>query len=326
MGSKHVTLGIVILAAIILFLAHRYFRAERRYPFPRTGWAGLAIIVGCEALLALRVQFVTVYFTPLAWTGYLLFVDALTANLQGSSLLQRSPRRFLALAAWSIPLWLIFEAYNLRLRNWTYVGLPSNLLARDIGYAWSFATIWPAIFETAEFVRALGFFRGPAKPRRPVTRRVQWGMAIAGLLCLTVPVALPPKFGSYFFGIVWVGFALLLDPVNYHGKGCSLLRLWEKGSTTLLCSFLFSGLICGFFWEFWNYWAHARWIYIFPILQRWKIFEMPAPGFLGFLPFAVECFVMYEFLRTLGRWLKSARHSDAEQSAAEESRCFAYFV
>jgi hypothetical protein len=24
-----------------------------------------------------------------------------------------------------------------------------------------------------------------------------------------------------------------------------------------------------------------------------KIFEMPAPGYLGFLPFAVECFVMY---------------------------------
>ena len=37
----------------------------------------------------------------------------------------------------------------------------------------------------------------------------------------------------------------------------------------------------------------AKWHYIFPMFQQWKIFEMPAPGYLGFLPFALECFVMY---------------------------------
>jgi hypothetical protein len=29
------------------------------------------------------------------------------------------------------------------------------------------------------------------------------------------------------------------------------------------------------------------------MFQNVKIFEMPAPGYLGFPPFAVECFVMY---------------------------------
>ena len=29
------------------------------------------------------------------------------------------------------------------------------------------------------------------------------------------------------------------------------------------------------------------------MFQDWKIFEMPIPGYLGFLPFALECFVMY---------------------------------
>jgi len=29
------------------------------------------------------------------------------------------------------------------------------------------------------------------------------------------------------------------------------------------------------------------------MFQQYKIFEMPAPGYLGFLPFALECFVMF---------------------------------
>jgi hypothetical protein len=31
----------------------------------------------------------------------------------------------------------------------------------------------------------------------------------------------------------------------------------------------------------------------------WKVFEMPVPGYLGFPPFAVGRFVMYEFVRAL---------------------------
>src|SRR5207245_10377121 len=50
---------------------------------------------------------------------------------------------------------------------------------------------------------------------------------------------------------------------------------------------------CGWFWEFWNYWAAAKWHYIFPMFQSWKIFEMAVPGYLGFLLFALECFVVY---------------------------------
>ena len=62
---------------------------------------------------------------------------------------------------------------------------------------------------------------------------------------------------------------------------------------------LAAGWVCGIFWEFWNFWAEARWIYIFPIFQDWKLFAMPLPGFLGFPPFAVECFVLFAFFAPL---------------------------
>jgi hypothetical protein len=36
-----------------------------------------------------------------------------------------------------------------------------------------------------------------------------------------------------------------------------------------------------------------------PIMENFKIFEMPVPGYFGFPPFAVECFTMYVFARAL---------------------------
>jgi hypothetical protein len=79
----------------------------------------------------------------------------------------------------------------------------------------------------------------------------------------------------------------------------SLLADLEKGNPRTLYSLLISGIICGPLWEFWNYWAGARWHYTVPILGHVKIFEMPVLGYLGFPPFAVECYVMYYFARNV---------------------------
>jgi len=51
--------------------------------------------------------------------------------------------------------------------------------------------------------------------------------------------------------------------------------------------------------EFWNFWAATKWEYHVPYLGHIKIFEMPVLGFLGFLPFAVESYAIYVFIRRL---------------------------
>jgi hypothetical protein len=43
------------------------------------------------------------------------------------------------------------------------------------------------------------------------------------------------------------------------------------------------------------------------MFQQWKIFEMPAPGYLGFLPFALECFTMYVTAAWLAGWVKRVK-------------------
>jgi len=284
-----VLLGLALTFANIALLAVEFFR-HRRAPLAAYGRAGLAALLIAEGLMFYGIQPFATYFTPLAWTCYILLADAAVLAISGRSRLHDEPGRFALVALLSIPLWLIFEAYNLRLGNWTYVGVPSGW-AGWLGYGWSFATITPGIFETADLVEAFGWF----KPAGPIvfSLTAERSLSMFGFVFLALPLVLPRHTAAYLFALVWIGFVFLLDPINHRLGLPSLLGDLAAGRRSRLYSLLISGWICGWLWEFWNYWATAKWHYIFPIGRGWKVFEMPAPGYLGFLPFALECFTMY---------------------------------
>jgi hypothetical protein len=295
-----VKLGVIILAATLAVVVAEFLERRAR-AFPAHGWLGLVALAGAEWLMFRGVEPVATYFTPLAWTAYLLIADAALFALSGHSPLRDRPREFARMALLSIPLWVIFEAYNLRLANWAYVGLPSNLFARWFGYAWSFATITPALLLTAEVVSALGWFSRPGRPFR-LTERSRRGLMWFGAALLAAPLLLPRRIAAYLFAFVWLGFIFLLDPLLRRCSAPSLLAEFERGDYARLRSLLVSGWVCGWLWEFWNFWAAAKWLYVFPMFQEWKIFEMPAPGYLGFLPFALEAFLLYVFAAHLLKW------------------------
>ena len=303
------TLG-VIVCAVTVGICVGGFLSKRR-ALPLSGWLALLVLLVAEALMFRGVEPVATYFTPIAWTAYLFLVDAAIFALRGASPMRERPMEVARMAFLSIPLWLIFEAYNLRLANWAYVGLPLNLAASLFGYVWSFATITPALLFTAEFLMALGWF---SELRRPllVSRPAENVLLAAGAACLIVPVIVPPRVGAYLFCLVWLGFVFLLDPLLRRMGAPSLLVELAQGRWNRLCALLASGWICGWLWEFWNFWAAARWEYVFPIFQRGKIFAMPAPGYLGFLSFGVEAYLLYVFAARLLRWpvlfVASAEH------------------
>ena len=69
----------------------------------------------------------------------------------------------------------------------------------------------------------------------------------------------------------------------------------------------FAALICGFFWEFWNYWAVPKWTYTVPYVGFFKIFEMPLLGYLGYLPFGLELYAFVIFMSySVKRFFKKA--------------------
>jgi hypothetical protein len=282
--------GLAITFLTITVLVVEFFR-HRRTRLPVYGRVALIGLLIAEWLLFRGFQPVAIYFTPIAWTCYIVLVDAAVLAISRHSRLHDAPVRFCGVALLSIPLWLVFEAYNLRLQNWTYVGVPQPWALAWLGYGWSFATITPAIFQTTDLIEAFGWFHG-APPVR-FSRMVHWAMVIFGAICLLVPLIVPRPIASQLFVLVWIGFVFLLDPINYKRGLPSLLRDFTRGGRARFYSLLIAGFVCGWLWEFWNYWAAAKWHYIFPMFQNWKIFEMPLPGYLGFLPFALECYVMY---------------------------------
>jgi hypothetical protein len=264
--------------------------------------AGLAIMAASEGATLAGVQVAGRWNTPICWTGFIVFADAIVYRRRGSSWLTSDRREFAGLALLSIPLWLVFEFYNLYLRNWYYVGLPESALARLLGYAWAFGTIWPAIFEAAELVAVLR--RPPAAARTPResggSPRPTAALSVAaGAAMLAAPFLVSPAAVRYMAAPVWLGFVFLLDPINERLGAASLLADIRAGSTRRLSNLILAGFLCGGLWEFWNYWALAKWYYTVPIMERVKIFEMPLPGYFGFPPFALECFTMYVFVRAL---------------------------
>ena len=58
------------------------------------------------------------------WWTYIFAADLAVCQLRGTSLLRDRPKEFLFLSVWSVPVWMLFEAVNLRIQNWYYVMAP----------------------------------------------------------------------------------------------------------------------------------------------------------------------------------------------------------
>ena len=93
-------------------------------------------------------------------------------------------------------------------------------------------------------------------------------LIICGAACLIAPLAVPQRVGAHLFALVWVGFLLFLDPINRRLGLPSFLGDLSEGFRRRVYGFVLAGWICGWLWEFWNYWAAAKWHYIFPMFQR----------------------------------------------------------
>lgn len=268
---------------------------------PRYALAGLILTCASEVLMLLEVEPFWTWHTSIAWTGYILFVDGVVWMRRGRSWVSDSPRELALLALVSIALWLVFEFYNLFIRNWHYIHLPENPMLRALGFGWSFATIWPAILITAEMIGSLRRGSSPASPAIPEPSSPQplkyaYVLVAVGATLLAWPLARP---SPYLAAPLWLGFVLLLDPINARWGEVSLLVDFQRGRRDRAINLALSGLFCGILWEFWNYWARAKWIYTVPIMEEVRIFEMPLAGYLGFPAFALECFTMYVFVRHL---------------------------
>lgn len=279
---------------------------------PRAGWwrlpllaivGGLALLAASTMLLLRGVEPFATWYYNFAWYPVLLAADgvvALTGGVNGrrGEFLLLGKRSFLiTVLLWSAVVWLFYEAFNFRLQNWYYVNVPENRLSYWSGTLIAFATVLPAVFAAEGIFSGLGVAQDLRWPTFTVTPRVIRGMRVTGAFMLALVLVWP----KYFFPLVWGGTMLLVEPQNYlRSREHSLLADLEQGRPGRLLRLLLGGACIGFVWEMLNINARAKWIYTVPGVEELKIFEMPVPGFFGFPPFAVECFILWQALVLAG--------------------------
>jgi hypothetical protein len=256
-------------------------------------------------------------FFPL-WLGYVLAIDGLVRLRTGTSLLARSPCTFVALFPLSVPTWWLFEFFNRRLQNWEYVGDESF---SDLEYFFwcslSFSTVLPAVLESAELVRSTRFVQrfahGPRFPRGGDSLRHRVVLAVLGAAMLAALLAWP----QYCYPFVWTSIVFLLEPLCLALGRRAFTSDLVRGDWRNWFALWLGGLLCGFFWELWNFYSYPKWIYHVPGVGFAKVFEMPLLGYLGYFPFAMELWLVAQLAlpRAASRHLLDAGGGSAASSS-----------
>ena len=253
------------------------------------GLLGLLLILLGEGLSFIHILPWSRYVFPLFWCGYILLLDSVNYWLKGHSLISRRRRELALMLPVSALYWYLFEWYNLVIQNWVYINTPPEKWIEITMKLVSFATVIPALYETADLLDTLSRERERLRTRPLIPTDWHTPSFILGLLLSL----LPPLYPRTFFWSVWLGLFFLLDPINDRLGRPSILHDWRLGDLRRTTVFLIAGYICGFFWEFWNYWAYTKWVYTVPLPEMPHVFEMPMLGFLGFGPFGLETFAFW---------------------------------
>jgi len=216
---------------------------------------------------------------------------------KGTSPVSRSKAGFIFLFVFSIPFWWLFELLNEVLQNWNYLGRNHFT---DFEYALfaslNFSTVLPAVFVSAELVATFRI-KTFEKPNWKTGRNLPQLFFVSGWIMLGLLLVWP----QLFFPLVWISVYFIIEPVNYWLGFKTLLHNTEKSNWQPVWNLWIGVLICGFFWEMWNYYSFPKWTYDLPYLNEPKIFEMPVAGYLGYLPFSLELYALYNLLAGLFR-------------------------
>ncbi len=253
-------------------------------------YVGLLVFVISVILLILQYSFIKTWFYCLAWWSFILVMDSLNFRKRRVSPLSESTKTFLFSAFVSVFVWLIFELFNLRLKNWHYHDLPSFTFERWLGYFIAFASVIPALREISCFIEGFLRKKNLALFQLKVPPNFLKLFAFLGMLFIFLTIAWP----RLFFPLVWLCYIFLLEPLNYRLKNATFIADLEKKNWTKIWSWILAGLAAGFFWELWNFFAGSHWEYTLPYLNFWRVFHMPVFGYTGFMPFALEIFAFYQ--------------------------------
>lgn len=275
--------------------------STERYPFPWWGWLGL-VLVGISWVLAwTRFEWFAPFqehtFSPL-WLSFVLVVNALIYKRRGWSLITHFPKFLFALFLTSALFWWFFEYLNQYVNNWYYTEVADM---GDTIYFWQatipFATVLPAVLSTTLFLLSFKSFSRPIQftHRSPYLAGRTFWTIIGGMASLSLMAI--GNYPEILFPLLWVAPVILWVALQkWRNYTNPFLERLKHGDWTFIWASAVAALICGFFWEMWNFYSLSKWVYSVPWVQTAHIFEMPFLGYAGYLPFGLECIVISDSL------------------------------
>jgi hypothetical protein len=296
----------VLVGALFVFLylprGKRNSSTGCRFRLPWWGWISGFFVVFFWILAWSRFGWFkplqNFMFTPL-WLSYVVFVNALTFGRSGTCLLTRQARYLLVLFPASALFWWYFEYLNRFSQNWYYLGQEMfTPVTYTLHATIAFSTVLPAVISTSEFVGSFPAL-GRTPYQRPLAfahRRIYSGAMLAFASCGLIGIAVWP---DAWYPVLWVSPLLILISVQVLLKEENFLRKLERGEWHALTVPALAALVCGLFWEMWNNYSYPKWVYCIPYIQRFQIFEMPLVGYLGYLPFGLQCYVVADLVAGL---------------------------
>jgi hypothetical protein len=308
--------ALLVLVAVIPFVmqvvVHRASAessAAPVAPFPWWGWVAVIWLVLVWLLAWNRFS----WFAPLQpftftllWLAYIVIVNALTWQRTGRCMLIGRRGYFLALFPLSAGFWWFFEYLNRFVQNWFYLGVGTPT---SWDYFWQatlpFATVLPAVLGTRELLASY--------PRLSAGLDKAWRLELArsrpiawvALLLAAAGLAMVGVWPNTFFSLLWIAPLVILVALQILSGEPSILDGPAEGDWREIWQVALAGLVCGFFWEMWNYGSLAHWEYSVPFVHAFEIFHMPLLGYSGYLPFGLECLAVGRLLDTL--WPGGAR-------------------
>jgi hypothetical protein len=276
--------------------------AAALHPFPWWGWLGVATGILAWILAWSRfpwfAEFQAHTFSPL-WFSYIVVINALCIRRTGHSLMTDRRGFFLLLFPVSAVFWWFFEYLNRFVQNWYYVGVDFS----PWSYFWyatlSFATVLPAVLSTRELLISAAWIKAAYGRFRPV-RLPRSNLPGAGVLLISaVGLAGIGVWPSYLFPLLWLSPLLMIVCLQALMKEGHIILEMAQGNWSGAVAASLAALLCGGFWEMWNYFSLAKWEYNVPLVHSFQIFEMPLLGYAGYLPFGLECTAIGTLLQPL---------------------------
>ena len=227
-------------------------------------------------------------FAPL-WISFIVFLNALTVHRTGQSLLTHKTRFLVILFPLSAAFWWFFEYLNRFVQNWYYVGVKFGALEYFLYATISFSTVLPAVASMHALLISYSgyhrYYQTWIKINIKSPKRLSWSVILCAGLGLTCIGLLP----DFLFPVLWISPLLIVVSLQTILKEDHILSDLVQGDWIKVISYPLAALVCGFFWEMWNYYSLAKWQYSIPFVHRFQVFEMPILGYAGYLPFGLEC-------------------------------------